>query len=327
MFHGHPCGSVMWDEVKKGTAHGVLRTGATVLQVATARLLGYRWPAEQDVSTELADEQREWVRRCEALHSRSDEDGVVCIPSVRGEATAGQRLLELLAATFGESWNHRVLAHLVAEGGGTSLDDWLRNRFFEQHCKMFHQRPFVWHIWDGRNRDGLHALVSYHKLVGSGGKGRQLMESLTYSYLGDWIARQQDGVKRDEAGAEDRLAAAVRLQKRLIAIIEGEPPFDIFVRWKPIGAQPIGWEADINDGVRLNIRPFLTQEILGGKRGAGILRARPNMHWKKDRGKEPERDATQFPWSWKHDKFTGDRVNDVNLANAAKRVARPQRGG
>ena len=64
IFHGHPCGSVVWDEMKKRTAHGPLRTDTTVLQVAVARLSGYRWPAEQDAGMELAGEQREWVRRC-----------------------------------------------------------------------------------------------------------------------------------------------------------------------------------------------------------------------------------------------------------------------
>ena len=54
---------------------------------------------------------------------------------------------------------------LLAEVASPSLDDWLRNRFFDEHCKLFHHRPFVWHIWDGRKRDGFHALVNYHKLA------------------------------------------------------------------------------------------------------------------------------------------------------------------
>ena len=158
--------------------------------------------------------------------------------------------------------------------------------------------PFIWHIWDGRKRDGFHALVNYHKLAEGAGKGRRLLESLTYSYLGDWVFRQQDGVKRGEGGAEDRLAAALELQKRLVAILEGEPPFDLFVRWKPIEQQPIGWKPDIDDGVRLNIRPFMAQDLPGGKKGAGILRAKPNIHWKKDRGKERVREQAQYPWFW-----------------------------
>ena len=326
IFHGHACGSVVWDEAEKRTAHGPLRTDPTVLQAAIARLIGYRWPAEQDAGMELADEQRAWARRCAALRAWADEDGIVCIPSLRGEPTAGERLLELLAAAFGDAWNDGVLAKLLAEAGSPSLDDWQRNRFFEQHCKLFHHRPFVWHVWDGRKRDGFHALVNYHKLAGSGGRGRQLLESLTYSYLGDWISRQRDGVKHGEGGAEDRLAAALELQKRLIAILEGEPPFDLFIRWKPIAEQPIGWEPDINDGVRLNIRPFMAGDIPGGKKGAGVLRTKPNIHWRKDRGKEPQslREQEQFPWFWKDGKFTAERVNHVNLTIAEKHAARDQ---
>ena len=132
-------------------------------------------------------------------------------------------------------------------------------------------------------------------------------------------------VKRGEGGAEGRLAAALDLQKRLVAILEGEPPFDLFVRWKPIEEQSIGWEPDINDGVRLNVRPFMAQDLPDGKRGAGILRAKPHIHWKKDRGKEPLRDRAQFPWFWKNGKFTGERVNDVHLRIAEKRAARAER--
>ena len=145
----------------------------------------------------------------------------------------------------------------------------------------------------------------YHRLTAGDGKGRRLLESLTYSNLGDWIARQQDGVKRGEGGAEDRLAAALELQKRLVAIMAGEPPLDIFVRWKSMEDQPIGWEPDINDGVRLNIRPFMADDIPGGKKGAGILRAKPNIHWRKDRGKEPYREPEQFPWFWRDKRICG----------------------
>lgn len=322
IFHGHPCGSVVWDEQKKCTAHGPLRADETVLQVAVAQLLVYRWPAGNDHDMELADEQREWVEKAKALYPFEDEDGIVCIPSIRGARPAAERLLALLHAAYGDEWNDGILTKLLVESGSASLDDWLRNQFFEEQCKLFHHRPFIWHIWDGRKRDGFHALVNYHRVAEGDGRGRRLLESLTYSYLGDWIARRQDGVKRGEGGAEDRLAAALDLQKRLVAILEGEPPFDIFVRWKAVEEQPIGWEPDINDGVRVNIRPFMAQDLPGGKKGAGILRAKPNIHWKKDRGTEPTRDQDQFPWFWKNGKFTGQRVNDVHLTNAEKRTAR-----
>ena len=317
IFHGHPCGSVEWDDIDKRTVCGTVRTDAAVLQVAVARLLGHRWPAEKDERMALATEQRDWVAACAPLLPLADEDGIVCIPAVRGERPAAERLQALLAASYEADWDEGVLAHLLANANGETLDDWLRNRFFAQHCKLFHNRPFIWHIWDGRD-DGFHALVNYHKLAAPDGAGRRCLESLTYSYLGDWITRQQHGISRDEPGAEARLAAAQALQTRLEAIHTGEPPHDIFIRWKPLNKQPTGWEPDLNDGIRLNIRPFMAHDIRGGKKAAGILRTKPNIHWRKDRGKEPSQPEDQFPWFWREGEFTAERVNDVHLALGTK---------
>lgn len=312
IFHGHPVSS------------------EHPLQVAMARLLGYRWPAELHPEMELSDEARAWVRKCDDLLLLADDDGIVCIPPVRGEETAADRLRQILAAAYGSAWSPAMERQLLDATGTRTpdLDDWLRNHFFEQHCKLFHHRPFIWHIWDGRKRDGFHALVNYHKLAEGDGKGRKLLETLTYSHLGEWIARQKDGVSQGVGGAEDRLVAALELEKRLKAITEGEPPFDIFVRWKPIEKQPIGWEPDINDGVRLNIRPFMAPDLPtgekradlpGGKKGAGVLRWKPNIQWEKDRGK----DVASSPW---YHLFKGDRINNHHLTNAEKRAARAEAG-
>ncbi len=131
-------------------------------------------------------------------------------------------------------------------------------------------------------------------------------------------------MRRGEGGAEERLAAAFELRKRLAAIAEGEPPLDIFVRWKPIEEQPIGWEPDINDGVRINVRPFMADDIPGGKKGAGVLRSKPNIRWGKDRGKESFCEHDRFPWFWRDGVFTGERVNDVHLTAADRKDARGQ---
>ncbi len=311
IFHGHPCGSVIWDEDQKWTAHGPLRNDEAVLQIAVARLLGYRWPAELDPAMDLADEQREWVRRCEMLLPVSDSDGIVCIPPVRGETRAEERVINLLAAAYGDAWSANMLSRLLASAdhAGKSLESWLRDKFFAQHCRLFQQRPFIWQIWDGL-RDGFSVLVNYHKL------DRKNLETLIYTYIGDWIRNQRDDLARAVDGAQEKLDAAEALQRRLEQILEGEAPYDIFVRWKPIEEQPIGWNPDLNDGVRLNIRPFLTVDDVARK-GAGILRDKPNIHWKNDRGK----DVTSAPW---YKLFKGDRINDHHLTLADKKASREQ---
>jgi hypothetical protein len=243
--------------------------------VAVARLLGYRWP------------QQEY----DGLDLLADEDGIVCLPPVARELPAEERLRELLAKAYGSAWGAETQARLLADVDAKDLATWLRDDFFKQHCALFHNRPFIGHVWDGR-KDGFAALVNYHKLDAA------RLDKLIYTYLGSWIEAQRAGAKRGEAGADGRLVAALELQEKLIAIRAGEPPYDIYVRWKSLREQPIGWNPDLNDGVRLNIRPFVN---------AGVLRARFTINWNKDRGTNPD---------------GSERLNDLHYANAEKQAAR-----
>lgn len=313
IFHGHPCGSVIWDDQTKWTTHGELRIDDSVLQVAVARLLGYRWPAELDAVMELAAEQRALVLRCQELEAYADDDGIVCLPAVRGEKAADQRLEALLQAAYGVAWTTPLKNRLLEAVGSKSLSLWLRDKFFEQHCKLFLHRPFILHIWDGL-KDGFSALVNYHKLNKAG------LERLIYTYLGDWIRTQQVGMASGEDGAQERLLAAEALKRELEAILEGEVPYDIFVRWKPLVEQPIGWTPNLNDGVRLNIRPFIKARDVG-RVGAGILRWAPNIKWTKDRGKDVE-SAPWYTLGLQYDEGEGARINDHHLSLAEKQAAR-----
>ena len=313
IFHGHPCGSVVWNDNTKRIVHGPRRINPAVLQVAVVRLLGYRWPAEQDAELRVAAEVQAWVEQGKDLAEFSDADGIVCLSSVAGELAAADRLRQLLGSAYGADWSPETERRLLVAAMGRaepadSIEAWLRDRFFEEHCQHFLQRPFVWHIWDGR-RDGFHALVNYHRLAGSDGVGRRTLEALTYSHLGDWIARQRADRDQEIDGADGRLAAAQDLQNQLAKIITGEPPCDIFVRWKSLDQQPIGWEPDINDGVRVNIRPFMSVELAkGGRAGAGILRAKPKIAWGKDRGREALEPRKRRKPSWL------DADHEVNVA-------------
>ena len=86
IFHGDLCRSVVWDEEAKQTRQGRTRVDAAVLQVAVARLLGHRWPAELDHDMRLAPEQRDVATECRAFDEFADPDGIVCLAAARNES-------------------------------------------------------------------------------------------------------------------------------------------------------------------------------------------------------------------------------------------------
>lgn len=260
---------------------GQVVTSTHPLQVAVARLLGCKWPDQQP------DELDEFI----------DVDGIAALQALPSEPDLATRLRELLASAYRDDWSSGLERSLVADAGGKSgrLEDWLRDTFFSQHVKVFDNRPFLWHIWDGR-KDGFSAIVNYHRL------DHRTLEKLTFAVLGAWIERQRYEADAGRAGADTRLAAALDLQGRLKLILDGAPPYDVYARWKDMSEQPIGWDPDPDDGVRLNIRPFVTAEV---------LRSRVNVHWKKDRGTDPD---------------GAERINDLHPTLEERRAARQQWG-
>ena len=301
LFNGHPKGSTQ------------------PLHVAVARLIGYCWPRQTGSSFPDCP-----TLGPDGLESFADEDGIVCLPPLSREQPAAARLRRFLTAAIGAFDERALIAAAGLKGSkSTTLEDWLRDEFFEQHAKLFHDRPFIWHIWDGRS-DGFHALVNYHRL------DHAALQKLTYSYLGNWIQQQSDDAKADKPGAAERLGTARTLQAKLAAILEGEAPLDIFVRWKPLKDQAQGWRPDNNDGIRQNIRPFLLAGDVG-KRGAGLFRSIPLKTKDKDRGTEPHRPKADYPWFWCEESpgtdpiggkdFVGNRWNDVHLTLARKKEA------
>jgi len=301
LFGGHPSGSEQ------------------PLHVAVARLLGYRWPRQTGSSFPDCP-----TLGPDGLESFADEDGIVCLAPLNREQPAAERLRRILFEAL-DAFDERALISTAAPNGSrsASLEDWLRDEFFEQHAKLFGDRPFIWHLWDGRP-DGFQVLVNYHRL------DHASLQKLAYSYLGSWIQQQSDDARADKPGAAERLGAARALQAKLTAILEGEAPLDIFVRWKPVKHQVQGWHPDINDGVRQNIRPFLLAGDVG-RRGAGLFRTAPLALKDKDRGTEPERPKCDYPWYWCEDEpgtdpcgggeFVGSRWNNCHLTLSRKREA------
>ena len=286
LFHGHPANSEI----------------GTALHAALSRLCGYRWPAETDTDMCLSEEARSWIAKSAELPA-GDNDGLLGVPAVAGENPLADRLRAHLATAFGADWSDALERRLVAEADETldkktardgSLDAWVRDRAFRQHCALFDQRPFLWHISDGL-KDGFSVFVHYHRF------DQANLRKLTYTLLGDWLARAkaENNALRYEKGRE--------LQQMLEKILEGEKPYDIFVRWKSLSQKPLGWDPDLDDGVRQNIRPFIK---------AGVLTHDLSKILKdKDRGK----DVTSAPW---YPVFKGERRNDHHTTLAEKRSAR-----
>jgi hypothetical protein len=285
LFHGHPA---------KAEA-------GTTLHVALARLSGYVWPSERDAKIRLSDEARSWIAKTAYLPT-ADNDGLLCLPPVAGNRALANRLRAYVASALSLDWSDGLERRLVVEADerfdnkparDASLEAWLRDRAFRQHCDLFSQRPFLWHIWDGL-KDGFSVFIHYHRF------DQANLRKLTYTVLGEWIVRAR--AEKNEL----RVEKARELQQKLERILEGEAPNDIFVRWKALAQQPLGWDPDLDDGVRMNIRPFVA---------AGILREVPNIKWSKDRGK----DVGSAPW---YPVFRGERINDHHTTLAEKRAAR-----
>ena len=258
---------------------------------------------------------KEKVNAIKELKLPFDEDGIVCIPSVNGEASASDRIRENIISIWGDEYDGSTLSNLIEQEGSKKrdLESYLRDDYFTQHYKLFKNRPFIWHIWDGR-KDGFSALVNYHKL------DKATLEKLIYTYLGDWINQCELKMQNNVSGADGLLAAAKDLKEKLVLILEGEQPYDLFIRWKSLEEQPIGWDPDINDGVRLNVYPFIE---------AGVLRKKFNVKWGKDRGKNPS-GSHWGPERWNRYedlddewKLKDDQGNIIpHLTNEIKRKAR-----
>jgi hypothetical protein len=145
------------------------------LQVAVARLLCYQWPRQTGSSFTDCP-----ALGADGLEMHADDDGIVALSSINREEAAAPRLRALLNDAYGAEWQEGITERqLLADAGhgDSTLEEWLRDSFFEEHCKLFHHRPFVWHICDGE-RDGFHALVNYHRLAAPSCEGARLLQNL-----------------------------------------------------------------------------------------------------------------------------------------------------
>ncbi len=227
------------------------------LQVAVARLLGYRWPEQAE---------------SDDLDGFVDPDGIVCLPSVAGEPPAAERVA---AAARDGVWGCRGRRR---RRRGCWSRPAARRRTSPTGCGTSSSSSTARCSATARSsgtsgtaqRDGFSALVNYHRL------DRKTLEKLTYTYLGqDWVERQRAEARDEVPGAEARLAAALELQTKLEAILEGEAPLRHLRALEAaaraagrLGARPQRRRAPQHPPVRRRRRPAQPRSTSTGRKTA-----------------------------------------------------------
>ena len=131
---------------------GDLSIADHVLHVGVARLVGYRWPRQRGrnfFDCKPID--------FDGLEKHCHSNGIACLNSVRGERPAAERLLQCCCTPPTAMIGMTAFWPSCSPNPATPPSTiGCASIFFEEHCKLFQHRPFIWHIWDGRKRDGFH---------------------------------------------------------------------------------------------------------------------------------------------------------------------------
>ncbi|MYG00240.1 hypothetical protein F4212_14070 [Candidatus Poribacteria bacterium] len=211
-----------------------------------------------------------------------DEDGIVPLAPLSGEASLLDRVNEEIAALFPEQDVNQVEVEIANElkrrvkgyKRALSIGEWLDNIYFDYHASLYKKRPIIWHIASsqGSSSSAFGALCHYHKFDAN------RMAKLRAGYLRDAIEvfRREAALADKEHRAEDRiewqakLEEAQGLDQRLQAVQEGhhegadggENDYRILTPWKSPEECPKGWAPDIDDGVKVNIAPLQKAGVL-----------------------------------------------------------------
>lgn len=222
------------------------------------RLLGYRWP-EQDAY------EREHGPIIEP--SLVVEDGIIPLVPCGDQPTAAELVRRRLERDFGDEGASKSEAEF-RQWVGRSIEDWLLKDFFRRHVQQFKQRPIVWHLISPERT--IKVFVLYHKL------NRATLQKLRAQYAGGLIARLQAEQARAKARGDTANVSRLQIQiedveefRSLIEAIERgeELQYRIRCRWKgeEDNGRPGPYAPDIDDGVKVNIRPFQEAGLLAVK--------------------------------------------------------------
>lgn len=225
------------------------------VSVALLLMLGYRWPEQDRYEAEYGP----------ALDPDLIEtDGIIPLKPFDDRLTATQRVRTLLERRFGQAGAAQSLDEF-STWVGRDLGEWVERRFFPRHIQQLKQRPIAWQLTSPEGT--FQALLLYHRL------SRETLRRLRDVYAGALINRIRAELQRAEGRNDSAAAQELRFQiedveefrARLTAIEQGRDLHHrIRCRWK--GEEEEGrpglYAPDLDDGVKVNIRPFQETGLL-----------------------------------------------------------------
>jgi len=241
----------------------VQRLTEDYFSVKLLQMLGHCWPMQDQYEKEEGRPfiDPKWI----------DEDGIIPMTPGSGEETLIDRFRRFLDEEFGpdcgteaEKEAGMILGWKKDDEWGqqkpTTLERWFEKKSFKRHVSQFKKRPIAWHLTS--KKGAFQAIVYYHKFNAERLRllraryVRQTLEMLRRR-LGEVKAAGQD--RRTLARVEKievQIADVEDFDRRLGLLLEGrEREARIWCPWKEPDEQPLGWDPDINDGVRVNIAP------------------------------------------------------------------------
>jgi hypothetical protein len=225
------------------------------VSVAILHMLGYRWPENDAFDSEVDPAVGK---------THSDLHGVLPLVPCGDQPVAGRLIREHLERLF-DTNGGRDSAEEFRAIIGRDIDDWLEREFFERHLQQFSQRPIAWHLSSPHGT--FQALVLYQSL------SRDTMRRLRDVCAGGLLNRLRGEMERAQARNDAKPAEELRVamddveefRDRLMAIEEGRGLTSrIRCPWKheESHGRPGTYAPDLDDGVKVNIRPFQEMGLL-----------------------------------------------------------------
>ena len=242
------------------------------------RMFGYEWPKQQAYEKKLGKS---------ILPPRwGNTNGIFLLTNYAGEEILTEWMrnyLEAFGSDHGMDVERQAVIYLSWRSGDElgqqragSLDRWFEREFFKFHMSQFKKRPIAWHLTSPKG--AFQAIVYYHKF------DKDRLKLLRSRYVSETLKelRRQLGEAQNQAALdrralnraaelEEKIADVEEFDRRLGLLQEGrQREARIWVPWKSPAEQPVGWDPDINDGVRVNIAPLqrlglLTADVLSKK--------------------------------------------------------------